>query len=221
MVAYDNNKYWRCLPDFCAMLTALPVDQIAFLHIDFTWSIIGNPDSHLAQDMWIECIVNKGSTMKSGWLSISRMRNNCWCTPEMWAMWPGSGRFTTSWPIEKMPRGSTWNVAQNGCETMSSACRTWSYACMSLIPSRSTRPHPPSAPYSQPCLHLVSSLQTSTHLVLRARKNLPISSESGCSVYSTKDDERDLRVQGKAQVPNTYMKLADLSPCQSVQNAAV
>jgi len=30
--------------------------------------------------------------------------------------------------------------------------------------------------------------------------------------YSTKDDERDMRVQGKAHVPNTYMKLADLSP---------
>ena len=41
------------------------------------------------------------------------------------------------------------------------------------------------------------------------------------AAYSTKDDERDLRVQGKAHLPNTYMKLADLSPCQSVQNAAV
>ena len=29
--------------------------------------------------------------------------------------------------------------------------------------------------------------------------------------YSTKDDERDLRVQGKAHVPNTYMNLADTS----------
>ena len=27
--------------------------------------------------------------------------------------------------------------------------------------------------------------------------------------------------QGKAQVPNTYMKLADLSSCQNVQNAAM
>ena len=30
--------------------------------------------------------------------------------------------------------------------------------------------------------------------------------------YSTKDDERDLRVQGKAHVPNTYMKLVTPSP---------
>ena len=32
------------------------------------------------------------------------------------------------------------------------------------------------------------------------------------AAYSTKDDERDLRVQGKAHVPNTYMNLADPSP---------
>ena len=31
--------------------------------------------------------------------------------------------------------------------------------------------------------------------------------------YSTKDDERDMRVQGKAHVPNTYMTLADPFPC--------
>ena len=32
------------------------------------------------------------------------------------------------------------------------------------------------------------------------------------TAYSTKDDERDLRVQGKAHVPNTYMKLGDPFP---------
>ena len=32
------------------------------------------------------------------------------------------------------------------------------------------------------------------------------------AAYSTKDDERDLRVQGKAHVPNTYMKLGDPFP---------
>ena len=32
------------------------------------------------------------------------------------------------------------------------------------------------------------------------------------AAYSTKDDERGLRVQGKAHVPNTYMKLADPFP---------
>ena len=32
------------------------------------------------------------------------------------------------------------------------------------------------------------------------------------AAYSTKDDEGDLRVQGKAHVPNTYMKLDDPFP---------
>ncbi|KAK1879203.1 U3 small nucleolar RNA-associated protein 10 [Dissostichus eleginoides] len=70
MVAYDNNRYGKWLPDFWAMLTALPADQVAFLRTDFTQSITGNPYSNMAWDMWIECTMNKGSKMKSGWLSI-------------------------------------------------------------------------------------------------------------------------------------------------------
>ena len=70
MVAYDNNRYGRWLPDFWAMLTALPADQVAFLRTDFTQSITGNPYSNMVWDMWIECTMNKGSKMKSGWLSI-------------------------------------------------------------------------------------------------------------------------------------------------------
>ena len=70
MVAYDNNRYGRWLPDFWAMLTPLPDDQVAFLRTDFTQSITGNPYSNIAWDMWIECTMNKGSQMKSGWLSI-------------------------------------------------------------------------------------------------------------------------------------------------------
>ena len=70
MVAYDNNKYGRWLPDIWAMLTTLPMDQIEFLLTDFTQSITGNPYSNMAWDMWIECTMNKGSKMKSGWLSI-------------------------------------------------------------------------------------------------------------------------------------------------------
>lgn len=70
MVAYDNNRYGRWLPDFWAMLTTLPPDQVAFLRTDFTQSITGKPYSNMAWDMWIECTMNKGSKMKSGWLSI-------------------------------------------------------------------------------------------------------------------------------------------------------
>ncbi len=39
MVAYDNNKYGRWLPDFWAMLTALPADQVDFLRSNFAQSI--------------------------------------------------------------------------------------------------------------------------------------------------------------------------------------
>ena len=41
------------------------------------------------------------------------------------------------------------------------------------------------------------------------------------AAYSTKDDERDLRVQGKAHVPNTYMNLADPSPVPERSKRAV
>ena len=72
-------------------------------------------------------------------------------------------------PTEKKPRGSTWNAAQNGCEKMSSACRTWSHACMHEFNSF---PFDLASPtlrtlYSQPYLPLMSSLLTSTQPVLR------------------------------------------------------
>ena len=43
MVAYDNNSYGRWLLDFGAMLTVLPVDQVAYLRSDFTRSIQATP----------------------------------------------------------------------------------------------------------------------------------------------------------------------------------
>ncbi|KAL8575003.1 hypothetical protein ACOMHN_064534 [Nucella lapillus] len=70
MVAYDNNRYGRWLSDFWAMLTALPADQVEFLRTDFAQSITGNSYSNMAWDMWIECTMNKGRKLKSGWLSI-------------------------------------------------------------------------------------------------------------------------------------------------------
>jgi len=45
------------------MLTAFPLDQVEFLCTDFAQSII-------AWGMWIECTMNKGSKMKSDWVSI-------------------------------------------------------------------------------------------------------------------------------------------------------
>ena len=70
MVAYDNNNYGRWLPDFWAMLSTLPPEMVAFLRNNFAQSISGRAYSNIPCDMWIECTMNKGSKMKSGWLSI-------------------------------------------------------------------------------------------------------------------------------------------------------
>ena len=70
MVAYDNNNYGRWLPDFWAMLSTLPPEMVAFLRNNFAQSISGRTYSNIPWDMWIECTMNKGSKMKSGWLSI-------------------------------------------------------------------------------------------------------------------------------------------------------
>ena len=70
IVAY-NPRYGRWLPDFWAMLTALPADQVTLLQTNFAQPITGNPSySNMAWDMWIECTMHKGSQMKSGWISI-------------------------------------------------------------------------------------------------------------------------------------------------------
>jgi len=68
---YDNDKYGRWLPDFWSMLCTLPTEQEEFLASGmFAQSMSGNPYSALALDIWIETTMNKGSKMKSGWLSI-------------------------------------------------------------------------------------------------------------------------------------------------------
>ena len=146
MVAYDNSSYGRWLLDFGAMLTALPVDQVAYLRTDFTRSITGNPTPRWPGTCGSSVSWTRAAHWSLAGSPSSRMRSSCWSTLEMWTMWPGSGRLKTSWPIEKMPRGSTWNAAQKGCEKISSACRTWSHAWTNSIPSLSTRPHPPLHP---------------------------------------------------------------------------
>ena len=45
MIAYDNKRYGGLLPDFWAVLTTLPLDQVEFLRTDFAKSITGNPYS--------------------------------------------------------------------------------------------------------------------------------------------------------------------------------
>lgn len=70
MLGYDRLKYGRWLPDFWTMLLNLPPDQFAFLQENFAQSVTGNPYSNMAWCMWIETTMNKGSKLKSGWLSI-------------------------------------------------------------------------------------------------------------------------------------------------------
>ena len=70
LIVYDRNNYGRWLPDFWVMLINLAANQIEFLRANFAQSISGNPYSNMGWDMWIECTMNKGSKLKSGWLSI-------------------------------------------------------------------------------------------------------------------------------------------------------
>ena len=82
-VAYDNNRYGRWLPDFLAMMTALPVDQVAYLPTDFTRSIQATRTLKWPGT----CGVSVPWTRAANWSLTSspssRMRSSCWCTPEM------------------------------------------------------------------------------------------------------------------------------------------
>ena len=70
ILGYDRTRYARHLPGFWVMLQNLPDDHYQFLKKNFALSITGNPYSAMAWDMWIETTMNKGSKLKSGWLSI-------------------------------------------------------------------------------------------------------------------------------------------------------
>lgn len=71
MQIYDNDKYGRHLPDFIAAIESLPDDQAAFMERGmFAQSMTRNPYSYVALDIWIESTMNKGSKLKSGWLTI-------------------------------------------------------------------------------------------------------------------------------------------------------
>ena len=57
--------------------------------------------------------------------------------------------------------------------------------------------------------HKVSSIILSCH---RNAECIICVNDPYNAPYSTKDDERDLRVHGKAHIPHTYMKLSDAFP---------
>ena len=60
LMIYDNDKYGRWLPDFWAMLAALPPDQSDFMKKNFAQSMTGKAFSKPALDLWIESTMNKG-----------------------------------------------------------------------------------------------------------------------------------------------------------------
>jgi len=64
-----------------------------------------------------------------------------------------------------------WNVAQDGYEKMNSVFKILSFAYVSLTLILLTHPHLSFTLYNQRYLHLKSSLQTSTLLMLRDRRS--------------------------------------------------
>ena len=70
MTIYDNSQYSRWLPYFWLVLTNLPRDRKSFLKENYAHSLTDNPYSGMSVDMIIEVTMNKGSKLKSGWLSI-------------------------------------------------------------------------------------------------------------------------------------------------------
>ena len=65
------------------------------------------------------------------------------------------------------------------------------------------------------CVHKVSSIIFARH---GNADRIICVNDPYDAAYSTKDDERDLRVPGKAHVSNTYMKLADPSPARAFKS---
>ena len=79
----------------------------------------------------------------------------------------------------------------------------WSMAA----PTAEDRQMEGGTPYNY--VHNVSSIILARH---GDADNIICLNDSYDAAYSTKDDERDLWVQGKAHIPNTYMNLTDPSP---------
>jgi len=67
-VVHDTNRYERWLSDSLAMLS-----YRTLLYIVFSQAVRGN-SYNMAWDMWIKCIMNKGSCVKSCQPNISKYR---------------------------------------------------------------------------------------------------------------------------------------------------
>ena len=67
MVIYDNANYGRWLPLFWADMSNISTEHSDLISTIFSQSMTGNPYSNIPPDLWIECTMNKGSKLKSGW----------------------------------------------------------------------------------------------------------------------------------------------------------
>ncbi len=78
MQIYDNNKYGRHPPDCLIVLDTHPVNQAAFMESGmFAQSMTGKTYCCVTLGIWLESIsiMNKGSKLNSGWLTILNNRN--------------------------------------------------------------------------------------------------------------------------------------------------
>ena len=70
LTIYDKNLYSHWLIYFWPLLTNLSGDRESFLEENYAHSLTGNLYSGMFLDMIIEVTMNKGSKLKSRWLSI-------------------------------------------------------------------------------------------------------------------------------------------------------
>ena len=70
LTIYDNNQYSCWLPYFGSVLKNLLMDRENFSEENYAHSLTGNPYSGMSLHITIEVIMNKGSKLRSNWLSI-------------------------------------------------------------------------------------------------------------------------------------------------------
>jgi hypothetical protein len=72
LLIYDGVNYGRWLPVYWLNMKSLSPDHAKYMPDIFAQSMTNNPYSALPPDMWIECTMNKGSKLKSGWKRLLR-----------------------------------------------------------------------------------------------------------------------------------------------------
>jgi len=80
LMAHDNHDYGRCLPDYCAMLSSLSNEEMAFFNDHFSQSMTGLSYSCQSLDLWIETTMNLNSKLKEGWLQLPRNEKQLFST---------------------------------------------------------------------------------------------------------------------------------------------